>query len=254
MGNLLERKVALITGGAKGIGRSIVETFTSEGSFVSFIDKDDESGSKLEQQLKLKSPNLFFQHGDVTDLQTVEDFIETTVKKFGRLDILINNAGVNDFVGLEASPQEFLDSLNRNLYHYFYTAHFALPYLKKTQGTIINISSKVAFMGEGHTSGYAAAKGGVNGLTAEWAFDLTKYGIRVNAIVPAIVSTPQAQEYFKNHPEAEKKAKKRVPFGKRLTTPKEIADTALFLASDLSSHYTGEFLRPNGGYFLETGR
>jgi NAD(P)-dependent dehydrogenase (short-subunit alcohol dehydrogenase family) len=177
--------------------------------------------------------------------------VSETIGVFGGLDILINNAGVNDAVGLEQPPAEFMSSLQKNLFHVFAVTHFALEALKASRGAIVNVSSKVAVTGQGHTSGYGAAKGGVNALTREWAAALASHGVRVNCVVPAECDTPQYQKWFEAQPnpqEAKTMIEKLIPLGRRMTTPEEIAAAILFLASPLSAHTTGQFLFIDGGY------
>jgi NAD(P)-dependent dehydrogenase (short-subunit alcohol dehydrogenase family) len=175
-----------------------------------------------------------------------------TVKTFGRLNALVNNAGINDGVGLEnGSPQKFVESLQRNLLHYYNMAHFALPSLKHTRGAIVNISSKTAVTGQGHTSGYVSAKGAILALTREWAAELLPYNIRVNAVVPAEVMTPLYQQWlgtFANPDEKLKTIVSKIPLGKRMTTAEEIASTVVFLISSKASHITGQHLFVDGGY------
>jgi NAD(P)-dependent dehydrogenase (short-subunit alcohol dehydrogenase family) len=178
--------------------------------------------------------------------------VEETLDRFGRLDALVNNAGVNDRVGLESgSPAEFLASIERNLLHYYNMAHYALPALKKAQGAIVNISSKTAVTGQGGTSGYAGSKGAILALTREWAVELLPYEIRVNAVLPAEAMTPMYQNWLAEFENPEDKLNgivSRIPLGKRMTTPEEIADAALFLISIRSSHTTGQHIYVDGGY------
>lgn len=178
--------------------------------------------------------------------------IEQTVAKFGRLDGLVNNAGVNDGVGLEkGDPQKFMESLQKNLLHYYSLAHYALPHLKQSRGTIVNIGSKVATTGQGNTSGYAASKGGINALTREWAVELLPYSIRVNTVIPAEVWTPLYENWINSLPNPQEKLQSivsKIPFEKRFTTSEEIADTTVFLLSGRSGHTTGQILYVDGGY------
>ena len=173
------------------------------------------------------------------------------MEKFGRVDIVVNNAGVNDGVGLEAGPDEFAKSLQRNLIHYYAIVHFALDELKKSQGCIINIGSKVCVTGQGQTSGYAASKGAINGLTREWAVDLADDGIRVNAVLPAETWTPLYEKIINSMPDpaaSKKEIEDLIPLGRRFTTCQEMADMVVFLASPRSSHTTGQILFVDGGY------
>jgi len=164
----------------------------------------------------------------------------------------VNNAGINDRVGLEhGSPKEYLSSLERNLLHYYSMAHFSLPHLKKSQGSIVNISSKTAVTGQGGTSGYASAKGAILALTREWAAELLGYGIRVNAILPAEVMTPLYRQWLSSFPDPEEKLKNiiaKIPLGARMTEPEEVAGVAVFLLSAKAAHITGQHWYVDGGY------
>jgi L-fucose dehydrogenase len=145
----------------------------------------------------------------------------------------------------------FMESLHKNVVHYYLMAHFALPYLIKSKGSIVNITSKTAETGQGSTSAYAAANGGRNALTREWAVELLKYGIRVNAIVVAESYTPAYEKWIATLPNAEEKLKEitvKIPLENRMTTPEEIANMAAFLISDKSSHTTGQLIHVDGGY------
>jgi NAD(P)-dependent dehydrogenase (short-subunit alcohol dehydrogenase family) len=165
---------------------------------------------------------------------------------------LVNNAGENDGVGLESGNYErFMASLHKNVVHYYLMAHHALPALKESKGAIVNISSKTAETGQGGTSAYAAANGGRNALTREWAVELLKYGIRVNAIIVAECWTPLYERWIQTLPNpAEKLASitAHIPLENRMTTAEEIASTTAFLLSQRSSHTTGQLLYVDGGY------
>jgi L-fucose dehydrogenase len=178
--------------------------------------------------------------------------VEQTLGKLGRIDALVNNAGVNDGVGLEkGTPDQFVASLQRNLLHYHYMAHYAVPHLKRSSGSIVSISSKTAVTGQGGTSGYVASKGAILALTREWAVELLPYGIRVNAVVPAEVMTPLYQQWLSTFANPEEKLKTivaKIPLGKRMTTSEEIAAMVVFLLSSKASHITGQHLYVDGGY------
>ena len=164
----------------------------------------------------------------------------------------LGRAVVDLAAGLEdGDPERFLLSLRRNLTHYYEMAHFALPELKKANGAIVNISSKVAETGQGRTSAYAAANGGRNALTREWAAELARYGIRVNAVIVAECWTPMYAEWLRTLPdpdEIRRRIEARIPLGRRMTTREEIADTVVFLLSPRSSHTTGQLIHVDGGY------
>lgn len=188
-------------------------------------------------------------------LKTPEDCkvaLEQTLVEFGRVDALVNNISVNDNVGLEhGTPNAFMESLHTNLWHFYCMAHYLLPSLKESRGTIVNMASKVACTGQGGTSGCAAAKGGVLALTREWAVELLKYGIRVNAVVPSEVSTPAYEEWLEKFPDPSKKLEeiiKNIPLGARMTTAQEIAAAVVFLLADQSAHTTGQHVFVDGGY------
>ena len=248
----LENKTIVITGGAKGIGAAIARACGQEGAIPIIIDRDAEAIRRIEKELASGGINCLSIAGDLRDVDNCRRWVDTMIDKYGRIDALVNNAGVNDRVGLEeGSPRQYRESLETNLYHYFDMAHFSLPHLKKSKGTILNIASKTAFTGQGGTSGYASAKGAVLALTREWAAELLPYGIRVNAIVPAEVMTPLYQQWLSSFPDPEEKLRKiisRIPLGARMTEPEEIASVAIFLLSGKAGHITGQHWFVDGGY------
>ena len=245
--------VVIVTGGASGIGRSIVDVLVEEQAFPVIVDKNAEALKVTVDEYATKGILLLGIEGDLVSPAFCQEAVNKTIDRFGRLDGLVNNAGINDKIGLEeGSPEAFMGSIERNLLHVYCMAHYALPYLKENAGAIVNISSKTAVTGQGSTSGYIAAKGGVLGLTREWAVDLEKYGMRANAILPAEVWTPM-YDYFINtfaDPKAQlEKMTSKIPLGRRMTTPREIADMAVFLLSNArAGHITGQFMHVDGGY------
>lgn len=244
----LQHKVVLVTGGAKGIGAAIVRAAAEEGAIPVIADRDGEAGKKLQAELK----NCELMVAELSGPEPCRSVVEQTIRKCGRLDALVNNAGANDKVGLEhGSPQEYVESLGRNLLHYYNMAHYALPHLKKSRGCIVNISSKTALTGQGGTSGYASSKGAVLALTREWAVELLNYGIRVNAIVPAEVMTPLYRSWLDTFPNPDEKLKtilSKIPLERRMTSPDEIAAMAVFLLSARAGHITGQHVFVDGGY------
>jgi L-fucose dehydrogenase len=244
----LKDKVVVVTGGAKGIGAAIVRAAAAEGAKPVIVDRDVAAGNQLHSQLS--GSQLI-----IAELSAAEGSyaaVQKTIEKHGRLDALVNNAGANDKVGLEhGSPEHYLESLRRNLLHYYNMAHYALPHLKVSRGSIVNISSKTALTGQGGTSGYASSKGAILALTREWAAELLAYGIRVNAVIPAEVMTPLYRQWLDTFPNPEEKLEAilgKIPLEKRMTAPEEIAAMVLFLISARASHITGQHIFVDGGY------
>jgi L-fucose dehydrogenase len=248
----LKNKVVLVTGGAKGIGAAIARAAAAEGGIAVIVDRDADASNRLRDEMKSEGRACKAILADLSSPEECVSAVEQTIGEFGGLDVLVNNAGVNDKVGLEhGTPQDFDASLKRNLHHCYNMAHYALPALKKSQGCIVNIASKVAVTGQGGTSGYASAKGAILALTREWAVELLPYGIRVNAVVPAEVMTPLYRQWLNTFTDPEKKLKEivaKIPLGNRMTQPEEIAATVLFLISRQASHITGQQIFVDGGY------
>lgn len=247
----LKDKVALVTGGSKGIGEGIVRAFLAEGAKVANLNRSTAEGEAMEAECREQGQECFFIQADLCDVHACQRAVAATLQRFGRIDVVVNNAGVNDGVGLDAGPAEFIASLERNLVHYYTMVHHSLDALKQSRGAIINIGSKVAVTGQGRTSGYAAAKGGINGLTREWAVDLAKFGIRVNAVLPAETWTPLYERLINDESDpaaAKHEIEQLIPLGRRFTTTQEMADMVVFLASPRSSHTTGQIIFVDGGY------
>jgi L-fucose dehydrogenase len=248
----LRGKVVLITGGAKGIGAATAQAVAQEGAVPVIVDRDGEAGLKLRNELCHHGTRCSFISIDLTSAESCSRAVDLAVEEFGQLDGLVNNAGVNDRIGLEhGSPEKYVASLQRNLLHYYNMAHYALPHLKRSQGPIVNVSSKTAVTGQGETSGYASSKGAILALTREWAVELLPYGIRVNAVVPAEVMTPLYEQWLSTFPNPEEKLKtivSRIPLEKRMTSAEEIAAMVVFLLSTKAGHITGQHLFVDGGY------
>jgi L-fucose dehydrogenase len=248
----LTNKVVLITGGAKGIGAAISRTAAGEGAIPVIVDRDASAAEQLKAELERSRARS---HVIITELAVAgncSQAVDETVRLTGRLDALVNNAGVNDRIGLEhGSPEQYVESLRRNLLHCYNMAHYALPWLKQSQGCVVNVSSKTAITGQGGTSGYASSKGAILALTREWAAELLPYGIRVNAVVPAEVMTPLYRQWLDSFPDPEAKLKNiigKIPLGKRMTSPEEIAAMVVFLISAQAGHITGQQIFVDGGY------
>ncbi|MEM9921932.1 MAG: SDR family oxidoreductase [Bacteroidota bacterium] len=249
----LKGKVVVISGaaGMKGsIGETILRALAEEGAVPAIIDRNDRGYGYVET-LKANGTDAHFVKTDVTQPDQIEKAVQEIAEKYGRIDVVINNVGVNDGVRLDASYEAFVKSLQLNLISYWLVVKHALPYLKASKGTILNIGSKVGLTGQGGTSGYAASKGGVLALTREWAVDLIAHNIRVNALIIAECWTPAYDNWIKtlnNGAEKLQSIVQKIPLENRMTTPEEIANTALFVISDCSSHTTGQLVFVDGGY------
>src|SRR5688572_11849340 len=248
----LNDKVIIVTGGAKGIGEGIVKVLATEGAIPVVVGRNNSDNAKVVSDIENSGGRAFQIEAELTDPLASEKAVRDVLKKFDRIDGLVNNAGVNDGVGLEQGNYEsFIASLHKNVVHYYLMAHHALPALKKSKGSIVNIGSKTAETGQGGTSAYAAANGGRNALTREWAVELLKYGIRVNAIIVAECWTPLYEKWIQTLPDPKGKLaeiESKIPLGNRMTTAEEIANMTSFLLSERSSHTTGQLIHVDGGY------
>jgi L-fucose dehydrogenase len=245
----LDQKIIIVTGGAKGIGQGIVKALASENAIPVIIGRNKEDNLKTLASIDSKGFQVV---AELTRPEDCENAVKQIIEKFDRIDGLVNNAGVNDGIGLENGNYEgFMASLHKNLVHYYLMAHHTLPYLKKSKGSIVNIGSKTAETGQGNTSAYAASNGGRNALTREWAVELLPYHIRVNAVIVAECFTPLYENWIKTFDNPQEKLKlitEKIPLEKRMTTPEEIANMVVFLLSERSSHTTGQIIHVDGGY------
>jgi L-fucose dehydrogenase len=248
----LTKKVIIVSGGAKGIGLGISKVLATEGAIPFIIGRSAEDNLAAVNEIEKMGGQAKCVTAELTNPSECEKAVKQVIAEFGHIDGLINNAGVNDGVGLEKGNYEsFVASLHKNLIHYYLLAQFALPELKKSKGAIVNISSKTAETGQGNTSAYAAANGGRNALTREWAVELLKYGIRVNAVIVAECYTPLYENWIKtfdNPAEKLQQINAKIPLENRMTTAEEIANMAVFLLSERSSHTTGQLIYVDGGY------
>lgn len=247
----LKDKVIIVTGGAKGIGFGIVTVLAEEGAIPVIVGRSENDNQAALQELRKKGLRAEQVVAELTRPEDCRRAVEESLRLLGRIDGLVNNAGVNDGIGLTAGYEAFMGSIARNLVHYYLMAHHALPELIRNQGAILNITSKTAETGQGGTSAYAAANGGRNALTREWAVELLSKGIRVNAIVVAECWTPQYEAWLNTLPDPQAtmaKIKSQIPLGQRMTTPREIGNMAAFLLSPCSSHTTAQLIHVDGGY------
>ena len=248
----LKDKIIIVSGGGRGIGKGIVRVLAAEGATPVIISRDESDNLEVIREIEETGGKAAQFTVELTDPSQCERSVKAVIQKFGRIDGLVNNAGVNDGVGLESGDYEkFMASVHKNLVHYYLLAHHALPELKKSKGAIVNISSKTAETGQGNTSAYAASNGGRNALTREWAVELLPFGIRVNAVIVAECWTPLYENWIKTVPNPEEKLKSiisKIPLEQRMTTTEEIANMVAFLLSEKSSHTTGQLIHVDGGY------
>ncbi|HEX3656185.1 MAG TPA: SDR family oxidoreductase [Pirellulales bacterium] len=247
----LKNRVVIVSGGARGIGAACCAAFVDEGARVVLADRDEAATAAFAQHLRERGGIVEPVVADLQDAAACRRVVEQAVATFGQIDVLVNNAGFNDALGLDQPPECFARSVLSNLLHAYALAHYSVPLLRKSRGAIVNVSSKVSVTGQGATSGYAAAKGAINALTREWAVALAADGVRVNCVLPAECLTDQYQRWFDSQPDpqaAEQAVARLVPLGRRLTTAEEVAAMIVFLASPRSSHTTGQLVFVDGGY------
>lgn len=247
----IQDQVVLVSGGAKGIGEAITRAFAAEGAVPVILGRNPEEAARLVEGIRGEGGRAESELCELTREGEVRAAVGRVLERLGRIDCVVNNAGVNDTVGVRAPVEEFRASLERNLVHCFVLVQAALESLVARRGCVVNIGSKCASTGQGGTSGYAASKGALNALTREWAIDLARDGVRVNCVVPAEVMTPLYARWLSGRPdpEAAKRAiEKTIPLGSRMTLAREIAEMTVFLASPRSSHTTGQIIYVDGGY------
>ena len=246
---LLEGKVAIVTGAARGIGEAIAIKFAEEGASVAFTYISDSSAEKataLEEKLKAMGVQAKAYKTNAGDFAACEVFVNDVVSNFGKIDICVNNAGISkDNLLLRMTPEQWDDVIQINLKSVFnMTKQVIRPMMKAKSGSIINMSSVIGEMGNAGQSSYAASKAGIIGFTKSIAKELGSRNIRSNAIAPGFVETDMTS-YLKDGDSAEK-YKADIPLGK-FATPEDIANAALFLASDMGSYITGQVLSVCGG-------
>ncbi|MBJ3774513.1 L-fucose dehydrogenase [Acuticoccus mangrovi] len=246
----LAGKIVIVTGGGSGIGAAISRRLAEEGAVPVILARRPPADDVI-APIRAAAPDTHFIALELADDAACRAAVAEIRTRFGRIDGLVNNAGVNDSIGLDAGPDEFRASLERNLIHYYTLAHLTVPDLKAARGAIVNISSKTAITGQGNTSAYTAAKGAQLSLTREWAAALAKDGVRVNAVIPAEVMTPLYANWLQTFDDPEARLAEivaKIPLGQRMTEAVEIADAVLFLLSPRSGHTTGQWHFVDGGY------
>ncbi|MEZ5756522.1 MAG: SDR family oxidoreductase [Paracoccaceae bacterium] len=246
----LKDRVVIVTGGGQGIGGAISRRLAEEGAVPVILARRAPAPDFLAELAALQ-PKSGFVQVDLSKDDEICRAVDTVHDRWGQVYGLVNNAGTNDGVDLNAGPDAFRASLNQNLIHYYTLTHHLQDDLKAQQGAIVNISSKTGVTGQGSTSAYVAAKAAQLGLTREWAAAFAPHGVRVNAVIPAEVLTPMYDAWLDTFPDrAEKLAEitRRIPLGQRMTLDTEMADTVVFTLSPRAGHTTGQWLFVDGGY------
>lgn len=238
----LENKVAIITGGAGGIGFAAVKRFLEEGAKVAIVDYDKQQGEKIEAEL---GEDVAFFAVDVSKLAEVQQMVEQVVDRFGKIDILVNNAGITrDATLVKMTEEDFEKVIQINLNGVYYCTQAVAPHMiAQGSGKIISTSSVSGVYGNFGQTNYAATKAAIIGMTKTWAKELGRKGINVNAVAPGFTATPMVEKM----PEKVLQQMEGITSLQRLGKPEDIANAYLFLASDESSYITGHVLQVDGG-------
>jgi len=249
----LKSKVAIITGSSKGIGKGCAQVLAQEGAAVIIVSRTEATGLAMVKEIQDKGGKAIYVQTDVSRSQQVQNMIKGAIDEFGRLDILINNAGYHISKNIEETSEEEWDFIiNTNLKSVFLCSKYALPHLRKTKGCIINMSSMVGLVGQSNAGAYSATKGGIVAMTKGMSLDFARDGIRVNCICPGWIKTPLVDDWFSQQPD-EQKAREYInsvhPLD-RIGTIEECGRVALFLAAEDSAFMTGSILTVDGGVTL----
>ncbi len=244
----LKNKVAVITGGARGIGRAAVKKFTSEGASVIIWDVNDQAAEKTIKELSSAGGIIEFNHVDITSFESVQAAAEAVYNKYKHIDVLINNAGITkDSTLAKMTPEQWQQVINVNLTGVFNCTKSVIPYMIENKyGKIVNTSSIVGLYGNFGQTNYVASKSGIIGMTKVWARELGRKGINVNAVAPGFIATEMVETVPEKVIEM---LKDKTPLG-RLGDPDDIANAYLFLSSDEAKYINGAVLSVDGGLVL----
>lgn len=243
----LKGKVALITGGSSGIGRGICHAFAKEGASIAFVGLNADKGKRTEKELVDLGCDAIYLQADLTDRSVLPGLVNATIEKFGKLDILANNAHASQIVTIEDTTEEMMDlSLNTGLWASFILMQKALPYLKETKGTVINFASGAGLDGLARQSSYAASKEAVRAISRVAANEWGRYDINVNVIAP-LANSPSVEQMKETHPNAYDKMISLIPLRRMGDCEEDIGRVAVFLASDDARYITGHTLMVDGG-------
>lgn len=243
----LQDKVVIITGGAGGIGSGMARAMVKEGAIVTIVDVNEEAGKVMEMELQSISPKSMFMKADLLDRKNLPKIIEEVVAKYGKLDVLVNNAHASRQANFEEITQEDIDfSFGTGFYPTFYLMQAAFPYLKETKGNIINFASGAGLQGQKTQTAYAAAKEAIRAISKVAANEWGEYGINVNIISP-MASTPGVKAWAEAYPDMYQAALDQIPLRRWGDPENDIAPVAIFLASDDSKYITGQTFMVDGG-------
>ncbi|SEN04036.1 NAD(P)-dependent dehydrogenase, short-chain alcohol dehydrogenase family [Mesobacillus persicus] len=243
----LKDKVAFVTGGSSGIGRGICLAFAKEGASIVFVGLNEEKGKRTENELLAIGCDALFLQADVNNRELLPSLIDKTVERFGKIDILVNNAQSSKNVPLEETTDDVMDlALNTGLWSTFILMRSALPHLKATKGKVINFVSAAGMIGLSKQASYAATKEAIRGLSRVAATEWGRYGINVNLLSP-IANSPGVERLQEEHPNAYNKMVSLVPLKRIGDCEHDIGRAAVFLASSDSEYITGQTLMVDGG-------
>jgi NAD(P)-dependent dehydrogenase (short-subunit alcohol dehydrogenase family) len=250
----LAGKVAIVTGASKGIGRAIAAAYAHNGAHVAICSRTTSEGEEAATAIRAAGSDVIYIQADVSVMADAQGLVEETVDRWGRLDVLCNNAGIGMLRTLEeTTEEEWRHLMSINLDGAFHCSKFTIPAMRRSGGgSIINIASVASFVGFQADAAYCASKGGLLMLTRQMALDYSPENIRVNAICPGFIRTPELEHYLGQKPDPEAARAEVVayhPIG-RIGEPEEVADVAVFFASDESSFVTGAHLTVDGGLMV----
>jgi NAD(P)-dependent dehydrogenase (short-subunit alcohol dehydrogenase family) len=243
--NLIEQKIAVVTGGASGLGYAIAKKFVTQNIFTIIIGRNAQKLEDAKQALGMSCDTIVF---DLNNLSAIAELVEIIQKRYGRIDILVNNAGVNMKKDItEVTDAEFQQIIQTNLTGVFsLSREVSKIMLAQKEGAIINISSMAAHYGIPKVTAYSASKAAIEGMTRSMAVDLSPSGIRVNCVAPGFITTNMSSAALNSDPERKKRVLARTPMGK-MGQPEDVANAVYFLVSDEASFITGAILPVDGG-------